>query len=370
MAKALFYVGTCNRALPYFATSNGKGIAAFRLDTETGMTESLGVTEGIDNPTFLAVSSDGKSLSATSEVLGWNEGTITAYAISPADGALTYLDKQPTRGDIAAHLSYAPDGRFVASVNYAVMPMTAKPNRSFAVYPRDAEGALGAPVAEAAHSGIGQDPVRQDRPHAHCVRWSPDGRFLVIADLGIDKLVVHRFDAASGAVTPHGAMALPAGSGPRHFAFHPTLPFAYSVNELASTVASLSFDATVGTFSLLGVSPTVPEPALSHNHCSAIRVAPSGRHLYVGNRGHDSIGCLAIDPSSGVATLSANIPCGGKTPRDFDFDPSGCVFAVANQDSDSVQMFRYEPTDGGLEPLGTGLGTGTPTAISFYPRLM
>ena len=367
MSKALFFVGSCNRVLPYFATANGKGIGAFRIDTATGEIETLGVTEGIDNPTYLAIAPDGTALSAISEVLGWNEGTISAYAIDAESGGLTYLNKQPTRGDIAAHLSYDATGRLVAVANYSMLPTTAKPNQSVAIYPRSADGILAAPVAEVSHFGVGLDPVRQERSHAHCVRWTPDNRFLVVADLGIDQLVLYRCELATGALARHSVTTLPPGSGPRHFAFHPTRSFVYSVNELSSSVASFSLDEDAGILSLLAVRTSVPEGESSHNHCSAIKVSRNGRHLFVGNRGHDSIGCFDIDQTSGIATLSETIPAGGRTPRDLEFDPSGELLAVANQDGDRVSFFRYDPETGALAPFGTPLTTGTPTAIAFYP---
>ena len=365
MSRTLLFVGGSNRALPYFATANAKGIAAFSVDEATGAADLLGVTEGIDNPTFLASSADGKVLCATSEVLGWNEGTITAYAIDSATGGLTYLAKQPTRGDLAAHLSFDATGRYAASVNYTMLPMTARPNRSVVVYPLSAAGAIGPAMAEVAHQGKGQDPARQDRPHAHCVRWTPDNRFVVVADLGIDKLIVYAFDAGDGSLTPHGELALPRGSGPRHFAFHPTLPFAYSVNELASTVASFAFDAAAGSFKLLGVDAAVPPAMLGHSHCSAIKIAPGGRHLFVGNRGEDTVARFAIDPASGMASRVGSVPAGGKTPRDFDFAPGGTCLAVANQDSDTVDLFGYDGSTGALTPLGAPISTGTPTAIAW-----
>jgi 6-phosphogluconolactonase len=361
----LLFVGSCNRALPYFASANGKGIAAFRVDDETGAVEALGVTEGIDNPTFLATSADGRTLCATSEVLGWNEGTITAYALDRETGSLTYLAKQPTRGDIAAHLSFDATGSYVANVNYSVGPTTGRPNRSVVVYPLAADGEIGPPAAEVSHPGKGSDPARQDRSHAHCVRWTPDNRFVVVCDLGLDKLVIYAFDEATGSLTPHGELVMPPASGPRHFAFHPTLPFAYAVNEMASTLASLSFDAAAGSFKLLGLEATVPAEVLGRSHCSAIKIAPGGKHLFVGNRGEDSIARFNIDPESGMATRTGATPAGGKIPRDFAFDPSGKYLAVANQDSDVVTLFRYDPTTGALTPFGSPISTGTPTAIAF-----
>jgi 6-phosphogluconolactonase len=157
---------------------------------------------------------------------------------------------------------------------------------------------------------------------------------------------------------------LQPGSGPRHFAFHPTLPFAYAVNELTSTVATLAFDASAGALRLLGSEPTVAPQAIGHSHCSAIKIAPGGGHLFVGNRGEDTIARFDIDQSTGLARRTASMPA-GKTPRDFDFAPDGRYLAVANQDGDSISLFRYDPSSGDLEPLGSPIQTGTPTAIAW-----
>ena len=368
MSSALFFTGCVNRPIGYVAKPAGKGIAAFRLDLDTGAVEALGVTEGIDNPTFLEVARDGLSLSAVSEVAGWNEGDITAYGIDHARGTLTYLSKQPTRGDGPAHNSHDQTGRFAGIANYSGLPAEARPNQSIAIYPRDAEGTLHPPVAEMRHHGTGPVAGRQDRPHAHCIRWTPDNRFVVVADLGVDKLVVYRFDAANGALSPHGETAMPPGSGPRHFRFHPSLPYAYCVNEMTSELTSLGFDADAGTLEILAVEPTTPQP-VEGNSGSAIDIAGGGRHLYVGNRGHDSLAGFAIDQDTGIARLIGTTPCGGRVPRDFAFDPSGTVLVVANQNSDFLTLFRYAPDGGALLPLGQRVATGSPTAIAFHPHI-
>ncbi|WP_375451812.1 lactonase family protein [uncultured Devosia sp.] len=369
MPSVLFYVGGVNRGIGYVANPAAKGIAAFRLDLDTGAAAPLAVTEGIDNPTFLEVSRDGKSLAAVSEVSGWNEGLVTSYAIDADTGALQYLAKQPTRGDYTAHLGHDHSGRFVGIANYGGLPISAKPNKSIAIYPRAADGTLGSLVSEATHTGLGPDAARQERPHAHCIRWTADNKFVVVADLGIDKLLVYRFDAQTGAVTPHGETVLPPGSGPRHFRFHPTLPYVYLVNELTCTLATLAFDADAGSFTLLALASTLPPGEHAGVSCSAVDLAAGGRHLYVGNRGHDSVAGFAIDQSTGIAGFIGTTPCGGNIPRDFAFDPTGTVLAVANQESDRIDLFRYRPETGALAPFGTPIPTGSPTAVAFHPQL-
>jgi 6-phosphogluconolactonase len=326
------------------------------------MVSPVGTTTGTDNPTYIAISSDGRNLYATSEVLGWNEGTITAYAIDPNSGRLEYLNKQPTRGSIAAQASFDRTGRYLFAVNYGAGPMTQRPNQSLVVFPLLPDGELGAPVAEVAHNGSGADSTRQERPHPHCAVATPDNRFVVVTDLGLDRIVTYRFESG---ITRHSEMPLPPGSGPRHLVFHPHLPYAYVANELNSTVASLAFDAVTGRLTLLAVSATAPNSMNVVNHCSEIRISSDGRWLYVGNRGHDSISRFGVDQATGVAELLGNTPCGGKTPRHFAFDPSGAFLAVANQDSDSVAVFEVDDGTGDLKMLPHRVQTGAPTCVAF-----
>lgn len=362
MPRTLMFVGCCNRPLPYFATANGEGIATFVFEERSGSVSPIATTSGIDNPTYIAISPDGRTLYATSEVLGWNEGTITAYAIDSASGRLEYLNKQPTRGSIVAHASFDRTGRHLFAVNYGAGPMSQRPNQSVVVFPVLPDGQLGAPTAEAAHSGSGLDPTRQERPHAHCAVATPDNRFVVVTDLGLDRLVVYRLESG---IVPHSEMALPPGSGPRHLVFHPRLPCAYVANELNSTIANLAFDSVEGRLTLLAVSATTPDSTIGVNHCSEIRISKDGRWLYVGNRGRDSLSRFSINQATGIAGLLGNTPSGGKTPRHFAFDPSGAFLAVANQDSDSVSVFVVDSVSGDLKILPHAAQTGTPTCVGF-----
>jgi 6-phosphogluconolactonase len=368
MASALLYVGGVNRGIGYVANPAGKGIAAFDLDIETGTARPLGVTEEIDNPTFVAVAPDGGSLTAVSEG-DWPEGQITAYAIDAATGALAFINKQPTGGGSSCHLGHDHSGGYVGVANYGAKPVAGGPDRSFVIYPRRADGSLGAPSAEITHTGSGPNAQRQSRPHAHCIRWTPDNRFVVVADLGIDRLMIYRFDAASGAVAPHGEAVLAPGSGPRHFRFHPQLPLLYCANELDCTLSTMTFDAAAGTLKVIATISTLPPGGHPGSSCSAIDIAGGGRHVYVGNRGHDSIARFGIDTTTGIARLIGTTPAGGQVPRDFAFDPSGSLLAVANQESDCVSLFRYRAETGDLDALDATIDVGSPTAIAFHPQL-
>ncbi|HEV7344608.1 MAG TPA: lactonase family protein [Devosia sp.] len=368
MPSALFYLGGVNREIGYVAKPAAEGIAAFLLDLDTGAARPLDVTKGIDNPTFVAVSPDGRMLAAVSEVGDWNEGLVTAYEIDPTSGALRYCNKQPTGGAHSCHIGFHPSAHHLGVANYGGLPPIERPNRSFSLYPLTGD-TLGAPSAAVTHRGQGGDAERQSRPHAHCVRWSPDGRFVVVADLGIDRLLVYRFDAESGGVEPHGEVALKAGAGPRHVQFHPSLPVLYCVNELDCTLANIAYDAKAGALELIATGSTLARDGHADSSCSAIAITRDGKHLYVGNRGDDSIARFSLDPRDGTATLLGTTPAGGRVPRDLALDPSGTILAVANQESDQVRLFRYRAESGDLEAIGMPIAAGSPTAIAFHPQL-
>jgi 6-phosphogluconolactonase len=365
MAKALMFVGSCTSKLGYVAKPAGQGISALRVDIETGAAEVLSHEANVVNPTFVAVAPDGRALLAVSELAGANEGRLSAYSIDAGSGSIGLLDRIGTHGYTPAHAGFDRSGRFAGAVNYSDAPAGTR-STSVLVVERTAEGGIGAVTGEAEHQGeTGPDTGRQDRSHAHCVRWTPDNRFVVVADLGLDRLVVHRFDAATGALSPHGEAALAPGAGPRHFVFHPNGRWAYVANELNSTVMSFAFAAADGTFTPIGVTPTRPAAASGINYPAAIQIDATGRFVLVSNRGDDSLARLAVG-ADGVARFESTTPSGGRVPRDFAFDPSGRLVAVANQESDRIDFFRY--ADGELTRLGH-VAAGSPTAIAFHPTL-
>jgi len=363
--RSLFFVGSCNRPLPYFPSANGRGIAAFWIDSETGECTAGPVTDGVDNPTFVAFRVEGSTLCATTEAPGAENGRISAYRVDLHTGRLDLVSRQPTHGDTTAQVSFDRSGRFAAVANYAARLIGPDSGCSVAVYPIAADGTFGTMLATARHEGASVHPVRQTQPHPHSVRWSPDNRFVVVADLGTDRLVVYGFDEATGTIARHREFALPAGSGPRDVVFHPALPFAYVPLEITSRVASLAFDPLRGEFRLLHAEPTVSEAVASANTCSAVKFAPGGNRIFVGNRGEDSIAVLDIDAGTGIARHRRSYPSGGKTPRDFALDPAGQWLVVANQNSDWLSIFRYRAESGELMATGNPIASGTPTAVAF-----
>jgi 6-phosphogluconolactonase len=366
--RTLVAVGSVTRDTPYFQGARGKGITTFAFDERSGELTRLSEKGGVDNPTYLTVHEGNRCVYANSEVFGWNEGTVSAYRLDPRSGTLSYINKQPSLGSILAHNSLDRTGRFLFAANYSVYaePDDSLPDQSVVVIPIRADGGLGAPVCSRSHSGSGPNAARQERSHAHCVLASPDNAHVLVADLGIDQLVVYRFDAASGALSATTAsVAMKPGAGPRHFAFHPSARYVYAINELDSTIAALAFDMASGGLALLQTASALPSGYAGESHCAGLQLTPDGRYLYGSNRGHDSLVVYAIDESTGRLSLVEHQSCLGRTPRDFAIDPSGRFLLVANQDSDAVIVFRIDPESGRLADAGQRAEIGTPMCVKF-----
>jgi 6-phosphogluconolactonase len=365
MNRTIMVVGGLNRSAPYFADAHGKGLSLFAFDEADATATPLCEVTGIDNPSYLSISAGGRFLYANSEVSGWPEGTVTAYAIDAAAPRLRALNMQSSVGSITAHSSFDATGRFLLVANYSLGPMDEGSNQAIAVLPVGADGRLGPAVSSVLHEGTGPNPDRQERPHPHCVFAVPDNRFVVVADLGLDALFAYPFDA-EGRLDAAGVVRspLPAGSGPRHFAFHGNGRLAVLICELDSTVASLRYDPATGRFETIGIVSAVPE-GVSGSHCSGIQIHPNGRFVYGANRGHDSVAAFGLDAGSGALTPLGHTPCGGKTPRDMTIDPSGRFLMVCNQDSDVISVFAIDPGSGALAPAGRDIAIGTPMCVKF-----
>jgi 6-phosphogluconolactonase len=369
--RTLAFVGSLTRPAPYFQSANGHGISVLGFDENSGSLTLLSETGGVDNPSYLAVDPAGRHLYAASEVFGWHEGQVTAYRIEPGNGTLTYINKQPTRGSITAHASFDRTGSWLLVANYRMGEDGARPAQALVVYPIESDGGLGAPAASVGHAGSGPDAARQEGPHPHCALASPDNRHIVVADLGIDRIMVYAFDAATGALTPAARpfVRLTPGSGPRHLAFHPSGRFLYVINELESSVTALSWDAATGALQPLQTVSTLPGDFAGESHCSDVQLSADGRFLYGANRGHDSIFCAAIDAAGGQLDPIGHHASLGATPRQFSLDPDGRFLLIANQNADRVAVLARDATTGRLSDTGRHAALGTPMCVKFarYP---
>jgi 6-phosphogluconolactonase len=356
----LAYVGTYTRG-------SSKGIYAYRFDARSGKLAPLGLAAETVHPSFLAVHPTGKFLYAVNEIddfRGQKTGSVSAFAIDPRGGKLAPLNVVPARGTISCHLVVDRSGRTLLVANYG--------SGSVAAFRLGADGRLVEPASGfVQHQGSSVDRTRQQGPHAHSIDLSADQRFAVTADLGLDRVLVYRFDPARGALEPNDplSVAVAPGSGPRHFAFHPAGRYAYAINELKSTVTAFAWDAARGALREIQTVSALPAGFRGTSHTAEIEVHPSGRFLYGSNRGHDSIAVLAVDPATGKLNPVERVPTGGKTPRNFCIDPTGTFLLAANQDSDSIVLFRIDPATGRLTPTGERVSVGMPVCIRFVvPR--
>jgi 6-phosphogluconolactonase len=355
-AKSYFvYVGT-------YTGPNSRGIYAFRFDAATGQAASLGLVAETVSPSFLAIDPGRKFLYAVNEVSdyqGKKSGAISAFAIDGKSGKLTFLNQVPSEGAGPCYVALDKTGKYVLVANYD--------SGSVAVFPVLKDGKLGEPSSVVQHSGHGADPQRQEGPHAHEIELSSDNRFAIAADLGLDELLVYKFDPAKGTLTandpPFGK--LDPGSGPRHFAFHPSNRFLYVTNEMTSTATGFSYDAAKGTLSKLNSVSTLPESFKGSNDTAELEVHPDGGFFYVSNRGHDSIALFAIDSVTGAHKFVETVSTGGKTPRNFAIDPSGDYLFAANQKSDNIVIFKIDRKTGHLMPTGQVLQAPSPVCVSF-----
>jgi len=351
----LVYVGT-------YTGPTSRGIYAFRFDVATGQSTSLGLVAETPNPSFLAIAPGGRFLYAANEVSdyqGEKSGAVSAYAIDGKSGKLTFLNQVPSGGAGPCHVTLDKTGKYVLVANYDT--------GSVAVFPVLKDGKLGEASSVVQHSGHGADPKRQKGPHAHEIELSSDNRFAIAADLGLDELLVYKFDAAKGTLTandpPFGKVD--PGAGPRHFAFHPGSRFVYVTNEMTSTATGFSYNAARGTLSKLKSVSTLPEGFKGNNDTAELEMHPDGGFFYVSNRGHDSIALFAVDPATGAHRFVETVSTGGKTPRNFAIDPTGTYLFAANQESDNIVIFKIDQKTGHLTPTGQVLAAPSPVCVSF-----
>ncbi|MBL8851113.1 MAG: lactonase family protein [Planctomycetaceae bacterium] len=346
----LAFVGT------YTGGGKSEGIYSFRFDPKTGKSSDLKLAAAVINPSFLAIHPDGKHLYSVSETDG--AGGISAFEIN-ADGTLKHLNATSTQGGSPCHLVVDRTGKFVLAANYG--------GGSVCTVPIHEDGSVGEVACFVQHTGHSITPERQAGPHAHSINLDAANKYAFVADLGLDQVLVYKFDAATGELTPNTPphIAIAPGSGPRHFAFHPSGKYAYVINEILLTVTAMSYDAAHGKLTEIQTIPTIPVAVRPEFSTAEVVVHPSGKFLYGSNRTHDTIAVFTIDPATGKLDRIQNEPTRGKTPRNFAVDPTGGFLFAENQDSGTVVVFRINQADGTLHATGDVLEVGTPVCIKM-----
>lgn len=363
--------------LVWFGTNTGpktgsEGIYVARFDDATGAVSKPRLAAAAHSPSFLALHPTLPVLYAVAEVAnadGTRVGAVQAFTIDAATGSLTPLNHQPSGGGGPCHVAVDAGGRVALAANYS--------GGSAICLGLANDGSL-KPVGAGQPGGFlqhaydrtpdeGFDARRQEKPHAHSIDPTPDGRFAIVCDLGLDKVLVHALDRERATLAPHGFAATKAGAGPRHFALHPSSRFGYCVNELDFTVTAFAFDPQAGALTEIQTLPTLPADVTNRTGFSTAEIAvhPTGKFVYASNRGHQSIAMYAIDGGSGKLTFLGVEPIRGKTPRNFSIDPTGAFLFAGGQDSNTVTVFAVDRETGRLAYTGTSLDVPAPVCITF-----
>jgi 6-phosphogluconolactonase len=353
----------------YFGTYTGpksKGIYRARFDATTGKLSTAELAVAAPDPSFLAVPARGGFLYAIDEKSDPAKTPgrgVSAFALDRRTGALRLLNQQEVGGRGPAHVTLDATGRCVLVANYGA--------GSIASLPVAADGRLGPAASTIKHTGSGANPGRQKEPHAHMMLVSPDNRFALCADLGIDKVMIYQLDPAKATLTANSPAfaAVPPGSGPRHLVFHPNGRFVYVINEILCTMTVFRYEAANAAMTELQTVSTLRagETVQKGQSTAEVLIHPTGRFLYGSNRGHDTIVVYAVDPRSGKITLVQHEPTQGKTPRHFALDPTGKWLLAENQQSDSVVVFAIDTATGKLTPTGQTVEVPAPVCAVFVP---
>jgi 6-phosphogluconolactonase len=327
--KYLVFVGT------YTTKTESKGIYSFDFDADTGKLTPKGVAAETPDPSWVAVHPHGKYAYVANEA--GKASMVSAFAVDTKGGKLTLLNQTSALGEDPCYLSFDKTGKYLLVANYS--------SGTVAVFPILADGRLGEHTALVKDQGVtGPNKERQEAPHAHWIEPSPDNRFVFVSDLGLDEILVYRFDAINGALTPNDPpfAKLDPGAGPRHAAFSSDGKFLYVLSELNSTITSFAYDSARGALKKLHVVTTLPVGFQGRNDAAEIVLHPDGNELLASNRGFDSIALFFVDPKGGIYGPS-HFPNAGIEPRHFAIDPTGHFLLGESQKSNTIAVSRIDP---------------------------
>jgi 6-phosphogluconolactonase len=333
----------------------GSGIPIFRLDTATGKLGPLGEMAATPTPAWLAIAPGGKFVYAVNE----QKDSVSAFRVDAKSGKLTPLNKVATKGKGPCHASVDHTGKALFVANYG--------SGSLESFPLLADGSIGERASFIQNEGSGANQARQKGPHAHSANISPDNRFLVLADLGLDRLLVFKIDPATARLTPNDPpfTSVKPGSGPRHFVFSPDAKFGYVITEMGNTVIGFSYDKQNGTLKEIQSVGTVPDDFKGENTTAEIAISSDGKFLYGSNRGSGTIAVYSVNKSTGMLAKVQDAATGGTTIRSFGIDPIGQFLLAGLQEKNTVVEFRRDKSTGKLTPTGEKVDAATPVCVMF-----
>lgn len=354
----LVYVGTYTRG-------ESKGVYIYRLNRDNGGLEPLGYGSCKSSPSFLAFSPGYDYLYAANEIgeyQGERSGALAVWSIDQETGELDFINQSATGGPGPCYVTVDATGKYAFAANYS--------GGSVAMIPINEDGSL-APASDfVQHVGSSVNERRQGEAHAHSCTIDPTNKYALVADLGMDKIMVYKLDLENGKLVPNDTpfVRLHGGAGPRHFCFSPCGRYGYVINELDSTVTSFVYDADAGTLETIETVSTLPDGWEGQSHCADIHMLSSGRFLYGSNRGHDSIVIMSVDTETGKLTPVGWESTQGNFPRNFCIDPTETFLLAANQNTDNIVSYRIDQETGLLTPTGQETQVPIPVCIKMWAR--
>lgn len=345
----------------YFGTHRSGtkiGFSLAHFDTDTGALTKPEFLLESPAPAFFTIHPDGRHLYTCNS---GSPGAVSAYEIESHTGHLKFLNRVPAGGPDTSYVSLDQTGHYVLAANYS--------GGNIAVFAIKPDGSLGERTAFVQHTGSSVNPQRQTHAYAHSIIVDPSNRFALVADLGVDKVFVYRFNEKDGSLATNNPpfVNIKPGSGPRHVKFHPNGRWVYVISEIASTVTAFNWDSTNGTLTEFQTVSALPADFKGTNTCAEIVVHPNGKFLYASNRGDDSLAVFAIDQTTGRLTPIERVSSGGNTPRNFAFDPTGNWIICSNHGSDVAVVFRADENTGKLAQTGQPMPVPYPFCERFLP---
>lgn len=339
-----------------YAEKEEAGVHVFEFNPTTRTITAVDHASGMKNPTFVNVDTANRKLYAIAETTthsGDRTGEVVTFDISEA-GHLKELSRTTTIQPTASHIQRDRDNKFLIFSGYH--------GGNVGLVSINEQGEAGKLVDEQIHEGHGAEPSRQDRPHPHSTLATPDNKYILVADLGLDLVKVYALDQAAGKLVFHSEAATPPGAGPRHMAFHPNGKHVYSINEVNSTITHFSYDADKGELTALDTVSTLPADFTGENLTAEIAITPDGLNLYGSNRGHDSIVHFRIDSATGKLSLVGHTSTEGGHPRHFAVTPAGDFLISANRDDNNLTLFTID-NEGKLSYTGNSVTVSKPVCV-------